>query len=312
MPLAAERNRLALHEARLDELNAARDQILEMLKHQKSLKSRRPEDFSADQRAIEATLGRVRVLALNPEYEVSASPGPSASAPTSEESRSLASSASASFAQRADMPRFTTGIALGVPLVILVLIGGLGFLAQRGRIVLDDTPKFVAAMERFSGLLLAGPETAPREVRRFQNRTRYLALRARLRKYLQGQARWLEQLSGSKDVWSGLQDLEVGDSELVLASALFAVRPPGLSTQELAQWLSAPLKYADEAGIAVAERLKLAIETALEGRHVDKVPQNDDVAVGDPLPAQAAEPFLQIAHILMEVEAAVLPRRASL
>ena len=267
----APRLRLANRAARLDMFEAVRDRVVALLEQQKGPKDRRQAEFDKDESANQKLLAEARTLAADDEFMALFPPvqANAASSPSAVAARASAAAAS----EAPNDVQDTTGVALGGPLLGIALVGVFGFFVLRDKVVVDDTQQFKDAMEKCQPILLHTRDlSAPREIKRFINRTRYLAMRARPRNYLGTKTGWLQRFLIGKAPQDGTPNLPISDTQLVMAGALYSCRPEGLPPDALPDWLRDPLPFLAESDLKIDESLKAAIRVAVTSLPEEQVP----------------------------------------
>ena len=265
------RLRLAKVAARLDRLEALRDRVVELLAQQKGPKDRRQAAFDKDESDIQNLLAEARTLAADEEF-MALFPAIQASAASSPTGVTAGASAATASEARTDV-QDTTGVALGGPLLGIALVGLFGFFMLREKVSVDDTPQFKDAMEACQPILLHMRDlSAPREIKRFINRTRYLAMRARPRNYVDAQTGWLQRFLTGSAPQDGTPSLPISDTQLVMAGALYSCRPEGLPPEALPDWLRDPLPFLAQTELKIDASLKAAICVAMTSLSERQVP----------------------------------------
>lgn len=171
--------------------------------------------------------------------------------------------AAATAAAGAEAPRPTWPVVL--PLLVLLLLLG-AVLARTRREQIVESEDYRDASRRWSPVLASVPgQQAPREMVRFFNLSRYLALRLHPAAYVPVPwlKRWLRKRAGLAPL--DVDQQQVPETAIVALTSLYLARPPAFRNGNARAFLESPLDALRTASTADEESLRAAIAAATQG-----------------------------------------------
>lgn len=223
----------------------AAQQLMEALRTE--LQAGRPQAFSDVRKKQDQLLAGLQALQGYSQAQQALQNGASAAATAQAAAASAAATGRPAWAASAPQaptpkPRDTDPWSLDLPFAVLLLLTLAGLLLGRARVRITEQQEYKAAIDTCSPLLAQLPEfKAPREVKRFMNLTRYLAVRVNARGYA--------RLPAGLDLVPWLRPLleallpakaELLEREIVALTALHCARTAVNPAAQPDAWLAAP------------------------------------------------------------------------